>query len=320
MLLSHLVTARCPCRCPTCLWRGLTAARDELGLAEIEEVYREAYAGGVRLLAVWGGEPLVREDLPAILRSARHTGLLATLITSGWRFDERFAELVPVLGGVIFSLDHVGNKHDAMRGMPGLFDAVCVAIDRLRDESPATQTYINTVVSRMNADAVPELVRLAGRHRVPIWINPMETGMLGQTGSASAKSDLALADGELSDLARELIVLKGRGYPIANSYTFLRGFVGGKQPYRCHARKMCLELRPNGDLMDCLDRFRPVANVRTEPLSDFLARPDIRRSRLAKVDCTFCNTANVIDTSHVWEARPETIWSLVQRQSRLGLR
>jgi MoaA/NifB/PqqE/SkfB family radical SAM enzyme len=314
LLLSHLVTCRCPCRCETCLWRGLSDARDELTADEITAVYRDAARCGVRVCAIWGGEPLVRDDLPEILRASREAGLLTTLITSGWRLVERFDQVIPWVDGVIFSLDAIGPRHDAMRGQDGLFDGVCSLIRRLRGEAPDKRAYINTAVSCLNADGVPDLARLARELGVPIWFNPIETGMLGRTDRVGSKINLALGEHDLSSLARRLIVLKGRGYPIANSYTYLRGFIGGKQRYRCQARKACLELRANGDVMDCLDRFHPVTNVRETSLARLLARPEIRRLRLKEVSCQFCNNANVIDTSHAWSLRPESIWSLVQRQ------
>ncbi len=46
------------------------------------------------------------------------------------------------------------------------------------------------------------------------------------------------------------------------------------------------------------------------------ARPEIRQSRLKGVGCHFCNNANVIDTSHLWELRPESIYSLLARHTR----
>lgn len=313
MLLSHLVTSRCPCRCETCLWRGLTDQRDELTAEQIAVVYRDAVRCGVRINSLWGGEPLVRRDLPEILRASREAGMMTVLITSGYQFESRFDEIVPHIDAAIFSLDHPGPQHDAMRGREGLFDAVRSAVRRLRAEAPDRRAYLNMVVSRLNADVVADLAGLARKWGAPIYFNPMETGMLGGLDSALAKADLALDSAGLSDLARRLIVLKGRGYPVANSYTYLRGFVGGKQRYRCHARKLCLELRANGDLMDCLDRFRPVANVRETPLVSVLGRPEIRRLRLRNVRCQFCNNANVIDTSHVWALRPESVYSLVHR-------
>lgn len=313
LLLSHLVTTRCPCRCETCLWRGLTDPRDELTVREIAAVYADAARCGVRVNSIWGGEPLIREDLPAILEASRRAGLLTVLISSGHRFARRFAEIVPHVDTAIFSLDEVGTAHDAMRGMPRLFEEACAAIEQIRRDAPSIRTYINTVVSRLNVDAVANLASLARRLNSPIYFNPMETGMLGRAGSDSVKRDLALDDEGLSSLARRLIVLKGRRYPVANSYTYLRGFVGGKQKYRCHARKLCLELRPNGDLMDCLNRFEPVANVRRIPLFELLRRPEIRHLRLKDVDCCFCNNANVIDTSNLWAGRLESLYSLVHR-------
>lgn len=316
MLLSHLVTGRCPCRCETCLWRGLGDPREELTAGEIAEVYRDAARCGVRVNSIWGGEPLVRDDLPDILRASREAGLYTVLITSGYRFGRHFDRIVPQTNGIIFSLDELGPRHDAMRGMPGLFDQVCAAIRRIRAGAADKRVYINTVVSRLNVAAVPGLASLARQLSVAIYFNPMETGMLGRPDSPALKEELALDDPGLSNLARELIVLKGRGYPIANSYTYLRGFLAGKQKYRCHARKLCLELRANGDVMDCLDRFRPIANVRRTPLSELLARSEIRQLRLKPVGCHFCNNANVIDTSHLWELRTESIYSLLARHAR----
>jgi len=313
MLLSHLVTSRCPCRCETCLWRGLTRPEDDLTAEEIAAVYRDAGRCGMRLNSIWGGEPLVRPDLPQILRASRNAGLLTILITSGWGLRERFEAVAFRVDVFIFSLDQPGLEHDAMRGQPGLFDAACAAIRRIRCEIPDKRVYINSVVSRLNVDAVPALARLARKLGAWIYYSPMETGMLGQPGSMAAKQDLALDEAALSSLSRDLIVLKSRGLPVANSYTYLRTFLTGRPRYHCHARKLCVELRPNGDLMDCLDRFHPVANVREVSLSELLARREVRRSRLRNVSCHVCNNANVIDTSYVWELKPESIYSLVRR-------
>ncbi len=306
--LSHLVTSRCPCRCETCLWRGLVD--EELSAGQIEQVYRDAASVGIVINSVWGGEPLVRPDLSAILQASCEAGLLTILITNGLWFNQRFEELVPWLDGVIFSLDHPSTEHDEMRGMPGLFEAVGKAIDRLKDRSAGPRVFVNSVISRLNHDAMVDVAKWAKGASVPIYFNPIEVGLLGRPGSDKAKQSLAVGDDALSKLMRHLISLKARGYPICNSYTHLRGFIGGKRPYRCHARKVCIELRPNGDLMDCLDRFRPVANVRDVRLRDLLARPEIRRRRLRQVDCHACNNANVIDTSHIWEFQLESILSL----------
>ncbi|HEX5643745.1 MAG TPA: hypothetical protein VFZ86_15640, partial [Thermoleophilia bacterium] len=104
--LSHLVTARCNGSCATCLWRagaggsaavGATAApageraagdgraaAGELGTAAVRRLYAEAGRAGMAQLVVWGGEPLLRRDLPELLLAARRSGLFVTLISNGW--------------------------------------------------------------------------------------------------------------------------------------------------------------------------------------------------------------------------------------------
>jgi MoaA/NifB/PqqE/SkfB family radical SAM enzyme len=279
--------------------------------AEIGRLYRDARTAGVLFNSIWGGEPLVREDLPEILRSSHQARLFTILITSGFRFLDRFEELVPWLDLVIFSLDHPSPLHDEMRGMPGLFEAVNESIRRLKKRPDGPRVSVNSVISTLNEDAIDGLAQWARSMSVPIYFNPIEVGLLGKPEMELSKLPLAVDDKRLAEILRRLTALKRRGYPIRNSYTYLRTFTHGKHPYRCHARKLCLELRPNGDLIDCLDRFNPVANVRQTPLPDILARPDVRRRRLKEVSCHVCNNADVIDTSYVWELRPESVVSLL---------
>lgn len=282
-----------------------------MSAAEIARVYREAADVGVVINSIWGGEPLIREDLPEILRASHSAGLTTVLISSGFRFNERFDELVPWLDAVIFSLDHPSPRHDEMRGMPGLFEAITRAIDRLKRSSRGPRVMVNAVISRLNQDVILDLARWAADASVPIFFSPIEVGPLGPSGSALSKQSLAVDERTLAELFRRLITLKVRGYPIRNSYTYLRTFIHGKRPYHCHARKVCLELRPNGDLVDCLDRSHPVANAREVSLRELMSRPDIIRRRFASVECHVCNNANVIDTSYVWELRPESVLSLL---------
>ena len=115
--LSHLVTARCNGRCPICLWRdpGLT----ELDTETVKWLYDEAGRAGLAQLVVWGGEPLLRQDLPELLLAARRAGLLTTLITNGWLLSERWRELRGRVDVLILSLDDVGPAHGGSRGGRG---------------------------------------------------------------------------------------------------------------------------------------------------------------------------------------------------------
>src|SRR5262249_59822494 len=78
------LTYRCPLRCVYCS-NPLDYAdhRDALSTADWLRVFREAEALGVVQLNLTGGEPLVRDDLEALVEGARALDLYTNLITSG---------------------------------------------------------------------------------------------------------------------------------------------------------------------------------------------------------------------------------------------
>jgi MoaA/NifB/PqqE/SkfB family radical SAM enzyme len=315
IVLSHLITTRCNCRCETCLWRGL-GDNDELTADEIAEVYRDAAAAGIVLLSLWGGEPLLRPDLAQIVEQANQAGLQVTLITNCALLPERLDTLAPHLRAIICSLDAPGPRHDQLRGCPGLYERVTDSIRWARRDWPHLRVMINSVVSRLNAEAIPDLVRLATSLRVGIYVNPLETGMMGSEGFVASKESVALPPDRLAAVFADLLHMKRQGWPILNSATYLRFIAEGGTTYRCHARKVYIELRPNGDLMDCLDRSRPVANVRQQRLGHLLKQPEIHRLRMQPTDCHVCRNANVIDCSNVWSLRPEPLLSLLRLYTR----
>ncbi|WP_347257540.1 pyrroloquinoline quinone biosynthesis protein PqqE [Methylocaldum sp.] len=93
-LLAEL-TYTCPLQCPYCS-NPVDFARhkDELDTEDWLRVFSEAREMGAVQLGLSGGEPLVRQDLPILVRHARELGYYVNLITSGYKLDEdRIAEL-----------------------------------------------------------------------------------------------------------------------------------------------------------------------------------------------------------------------------------
>ena len=98
--LRVVVTARCSLACAYCHAEGDWAAAGTAGglpLAELAPMLRAAVAAGVRKVKLLGGEPLLRPDLPEIVRTllAADPTLDVSLITAGAvpvaRLDAAFA-------------------------------------------------------------------------------------------------------------------------------------------------------------------------------------------------------------------------------------
>jgi len=122
------VTYHCNSRCKTCnVWRKRV---NEFTLGEFDRTFK-----GIGKTAYWftfsGGEPFLRKDLVDICHSAyRHCqpGII-NIPTNGILpgIADRVREIVEACYKsqiiINLSLDGVGEKHDAIRGVPGNFDA-----------------------------------------------------------------------------------------------------------------------------------------------------------------------------------------------------
>ena len=307
--ISHLVTTRCHCKCPMCLWRDQQSF-EEMSAEEIGSFYRESRRQGFVKVAIWGGEPLMRKDLGEILYQARQSSLITVLLTNGYYLQERLEELAPYLDAVILSLDYAGEKHDRMRGCPGLFQRVISAVDTLRRRYPRIKVFFNCLLHRGNEDQVFTLAELAQKSNVSFYVCPVKAETFPDTVS---KAEKWKADPQHENLAGEqLRVLKRSGYPVNNSYTYLQSFLKERIPYNCHLPKIALLVYPNGEVVNCLDRASNLGNVREQSLAEILENPRYKELKSKAIDCNHCNNPNVVESSFIWELRKEPLFNAVK--------
>jgi pyrroloquinoline quinone biosynthesis protein E len=82
------LTYRCPLHCAYCSNPvNLAEYRDELSTEQWCDVLGQARSAGVLQVHLSGGEPLLRRDLPEIVRRANGLGMYTNLITSGIPLD-----------------------------------------------------------------------------------------------------------------------------------------------------------------------------------------------------------------------------------------
>ncbi|MGH7278108.1 MAG: pyrroloquinoline quinone biosynthesis protein PqqE, partial [Candidatus Rokuibacteriota bacterium] len=156
------LTYRCPLRCVYCSNPlDYTRHDDALDTADWLRVFREAEDLGVVQLNLTGGEPLVRDDLEALIEGARQLDLYTNLITSGIPLTrDRLAGLRRLgLDSVQVSIQDVtAAASDRVAGVRA-FDRK-LAVMRWVKELGVPLT-VNTVLHRENLDRVTEVVALA---------------------------------------------------------------------------------------------------------------------------------------------------------------
>lgn len=163
-LIAEL-TYRCPLRCPYCSNAPDHAPPcDEIDGATWRRVLREAEALGVVQVHLTGGEPLLRNDLEAIVEQAGRLDLYANLITSGIPLSfERLARLKACgLRGVQVSIQSAHPpESDRIAGIESFHRKLDVLRWVKTLDLPLT---INVVLHRDNLDAVDELIGLAEQY------------------------------------------------------------------------------------------------------------------------------------------------------------
>jgi MoaA/NifB/PqqE/SkfB family radical SAM enzyme len=315
--LSHLVTGRCNGHCPTCLWRD--PSRGELDTAEVVWLYREAGRAGLAQLVVWGGEPLLRQDLPELLLAAHGAGLLTTLITNGWFVSDRWPELRGRVDALILSVDDIGKAHDDIRGLPGLYDRLEAFAAAIEGDPLRPTLLVNTVLSQRNRGALERVAPVVRRWRAGLYFCPMETGDMTAAGFVARHPKLALPAGEVRAAALQAAALKSAGYPILATRPYLE--LLARDPdvhdYVCRAPHALVTVEADGAIRDCLRSDRPLASVRElraarQRLTRVFSLPRRRELVAQATSCTKCNNADIVELSWLWDMRPAMLRKVAQ--------
>jgi MoaA/NifB/PqqE/SkfB family radical SAM enzyme len=281
---------------------------------EVTWLYAQAGSEGFAQLVVWGGEPLLREDLPRALATAAAAGLSTTLITNGWLLHRRWEDLRGHVRTLILSVDDAGEAHDHLRMLPGLFARLEDFAARLSEDPHRPHLLINTVLSRLNRGALRRVAVVAQRWRAGLYFCPMETGALLTTGLSSPKRDLALSPSELREEALVARELQNAGYPVLTSarYLDLLERDPALHSYRCSAPHAILTVQADGSVRDCTRRDIPLATIgemrRRGASFGELIRTSAYRGMLSRTEnCTNCNNPDVVETSWAWQLRPSEL-------------
>ncbi len=161
--LSLHITGACNLGCGHCAVMPSYARQGQLGLPALLDVVDQFVAQGGTRLALTGGEPLMRAELPQLLEHAARR-LRVSVSTNGSLIS---AEMALLLAGtntaVELSID--GSRaeiHDRLRGA-GAFDAALRGLDHLRRAGMESRVAFATAITKLNVRDLERIVSLAER-------------------------------------------------------------------------------------------------------------------------------------------------------------
>ncbi len=169
----YYITLRCNDMCEFCrIWddKELQSIK-EASLNKHQENLKSARSLKAKALEVTGGEPLLFEELPDFLMSAKEEGFEISLLTNGILYPERAKEIKGWTDQIFFSLDYpTQEEHDRSRGASS-FNAVLRSL-RIAQEL-GEKPLIFYTITRDSIRFLPEMIELAEKLGIEIQLNPV---------------------------------------------------------------------------------------------------------------------------------------------------
>lgn len=262
-LMSFAVNDVCDAVCEHCSF--FTAvddkARQVLTLPQCQKLIKDAQALGVSVINFVGGEPLLREDLPQIIRSVDKDLSTTVLFTNGSHLAGRVKELKQAgLDSIYISLDAADpEKHDQFRGKRGLFEQAVKGIDQAKALGMSTGISCSISPEAFQAGELARIIELAkqiGVHEVFVFDTL-------PTGRYQHRQDLVDNPAWIEEMIDRMAPYnQDSSYPgvVAFAYMSSHRSVG------CSCGTSYFYVSPYGDIMSCDFNHAKFGNILETPL------------------------------------------------------
>jgi MoaA/NifB/PqqE/SkfB family radical SAM enzyme len=293
------LTYRCNARCVHCdIWKN----RGPETTPSVEQWRRvltdlKKWLGPVQV-TFSGGEALMQPFTVNLVQHAVDVGLVVEVLSNGYWHNQTRIERLAASNPwrITVSLDGIGATHSLIRGREDFFERTensLKTLDRMRRENGLKfKIRLKTVVMRQNLEAVHEVAHYANeRAGYEVFYQPIEQNYNTEEdphwfeGSDNWPYDTERAVAVVHDL----IELKQKGLPIANSFAQLQAMEPyfrspallrlATQSHSAHENKMpCsaltnLEMRAGGEVVTCVMKA-PIGNIQERGIREIWeARP-----------------------------------------------
>lgn len=290
--LTLNLTDTCNSRCIMCHFWKNKKRHDEITPQEIKALLQQDVMKDLTVIALTGGEIFMRPDIPEIIDVIYETtGVKPHFGTNGLfpgKLDTLMETHGPKIGGVMISVDGIGEIHDRIRGK-GTFDITMKSIRLLREKYNVTPT-INMTLSKQNYDTLIETYHFFNKE-----------GFLF-TYKVAKKSKLHFGnntdmDFELDEQQLKQVIEDARQIPNKNMYdVFLDDWaLQGKRPSPCYAGITQAVVNQDGTIQPCIHK-PAFGNIRTEQVDALWKSDTAERFRKTHKHCQDCYERCTVET------------------------
>lgn len=266
------LTYRCNQKCRHC-YLGTPPSCEEMSTEVVKNVIQDLAETGFVAVALSGGEPLLRNDLLAIMNEVKKYGMEVVISTNGTLLNKKMAQdFAAYVDLICISIDsHEEIIHDEFRGMVGAQKQSLYAIEYALSHGIRVRTF--TTLTKFNHNRIAELVAfLENRGVVEIGffdLNPVGRGLesgLNMQISVEEYRRAVQTIAELNENSKMTIdVLAPLEFREPGEYGNLVTLLTGGF---CNAGINTLNISPDGFLQPCSRLRYNLANVKNEKIID----------------------------------------------------
>ncbi|MFO1050590.1 MAG: radical SAM protein [Planctomycetota bacterium] len=173
--LTVAITARCNLRCMGCRYGRDFMPSQQLPLAVVRDLLDDAATAGVETIRLYGGEPLLHPDLPAMVEHAVMRGLSPYVTTNATLLERRIDELFAAgLRTITVGFYGTDEAYDAYTGNRKAFARMERGVAAVRERhGDEVRLRLNWLLMRPTANdaALDAALDFARRHRAAIQID-----------------------------------------------------------------------------------------------------------------------------------------------------
>ncbi|MFH1379980.1 MAG: radical SAM protein [bacterium] len=249
LIVGWAITYRCNRQCQYCSLNKKTPG--ELQTQQVFAVIDEMKSMGTSIISFTGGEPLMRDDMGAIIEYAYAQGIKVKLNTNGSLIHKNIQQLkgIHVLN---ISFDGPEKIHDAIRGK-GSFNEVMESA-RIAVAHKIRLSF-TTVLSNQNLNGIDFVLQKAKEYNSPVNFQPVTPHILG----SSRPNPLMPEEHEYRAVIKKLMLLRRSSNLIANSSIGLAHLLNWPRGVRmnCASGWISCRIEPNGDVIHCSRITKP---------------------------------------------------------------
>jgi MoaA/NifB/PqqE/SkfB family radical SAM enzyme len=313
--LTLSISFKCNSRCKTC--NIYNKSSNELSLKEWKRIFKSVGKSPF-WVTVSGGEPFLRSDIseivctlydhcrPSIINIPTN-GILMKQIPRIVEEIARYCKKTQIV--INLSIDEIGERHDAIRGVRGNYAKALATFRRLKDlEKRNLSIGIHTVISKFNVTRIPEIYRHIRTLDTDSYITEIAEERVEldtiNSGITPAYEDYARAvDFLASKLQEDHFSRVGkitRAFRLEYYKMVKQILKEHRQIIPCYAGFASAQIAPDGDVWNCCITAEPVGNLREAGYDFnniwFSKKAEILRESIKKGEC-YCPLANASYTN-----------------------